>query len=72
MIIAMANLFGKNKLREIAAKLQASELEDKITLARTWHNDYHNGSLKTDKEIDQLVYKIYNLTPEEIKIVEMS
>ncbi len=27
---------------------------------------------KTDKEIDQLVYQLYNLTPEEIKIVEDS
>lgn len=26
----------------------------------------------TDKKIDQLVYKLYNLTPEEIKIVEES
>ena len=25
---------------------------------------------KTDKEIDQLVYTLYGLTPEEIKIVE--
>lgn len=46
----MASLFGKNKLREIASKLQTSELEDKIALVKTWHNDYHNGSLKADKE----------------------
>jgi len=26
----------------------------------------------TDKEIDQLVYQLYDLTPEEIKIVEES
>ncbi len=25
---------------------------------------------KTDKEIDQMVYKLYNLTEEEIQIVE--
>ena len=46
----MANLFGKNKLREIASKLQTSELQEKIVLVKTWHNDYHNGSLKADKE----------------------
>lgn len=46
----MASLFGKNKLREIASKLQTSELESKITLIKAWHNDYHNGSLKADKE----------------------
>lgn len=27
---------------------------------------------KTDKEIDQLVYQLYNLTPAEIKLVEES
>ncbi len=46
----MASLFGKNKLREIATKLHTSDLEEKIALAKTWHNDYHNGSLKADKE----------------------
>lgn len=46
----MASLFGKNKLRDIATKLQTSDLEDKIALVKTWHNDYHNGSLKLDKE----------------------
>jgi hypothetical protein len=46
----MASLFGKNKLREIATKLQTSDLNDKIAIVKTWHNDYHNGSLKRDKE----------------------
>jgi hypothetical protein len=46
----MASLFGKNKLRDIASKLQTSELEDNIAVVKTWHNDYHNGSLKADKE----------------------
>ena len=46
----MASLFGKNKLREIALKLQTSDLEDKIAIVKTWHHDYHNGSLKQDKE----------------------
>ncbi len=27
---------------------------------------------KTDKEIDQMVYELYELTPEDIKIVENS
>ena len=46
----MASLFGKNKLREIATKLKTSDLDDKIAIVKTWHNDYHNGSLRADKE----------------------
>lgn len=46
----MASLFGKNKLREIANKLQTSDLENEIAIVKTWHNDYHNGSLRADKE----------------------
>ncbi|MEK7153466.1 MAG: N-6 DNA methylase, partial [Patescibacteria group bacterium] len=46
----MASLFGKNKLRDIASKLETSSLEDKIAIVKTWHHDYHNGSLKQDKE----------------------
>ena len=46
----MANLFGKNKLRDIASKLDTDELQDKIDIIKTWHHDYHKGSLKQDKE----------------------
>lgn len=46
----MASLFGKNKLRDIASKLNTQSLEEKIAIVKTWHNDYHNGSLKQDKE----------------------
>lgn len=46
----MANLFGKNKLRDLASKLNTSNLEGKIAITRTWQKDYHHGSLKQDKE----------------------
>lgn len=46
----MASLFGKNKLYDIASKLDASSLRDEIEIVKSWHNDYHNGSLKLDKE----------------------
>ena len=46
----MASLFGKNKLREIASRLNTPDIEEKISIVKTWHNDYHNGSLKQDKE----------------------
>ncbi len=46
----MANLFGKNKLRSIAEKIDTEEIKPFIEIAKEWHNDYHNGSLKRDKE----------------------
>jgi len=49
----------------------------KLTRSETrWHDwERFSGRQKrqietTDKQIDQLVYKLYNLTEEEIKIVE--
>jgi hypothetical protein len=53
------------------------EIVDKI-LAITKSSDYLENSVKQakvcdyEKQIDQMVYKLYNLTPEEIKIVEKS
>ena len=46
----MASLFGKNKLREIASKLDTAILRDKLAIVKTWQHDFHNGSLKKDKE----------------------
>lgn len=46
----MARLFGKNKLRERAQKVATEDVQWAIDIVKTWHNDYHHGSLKTDKE----------------------
>lgn len=46
----MANLFGKNKLRSKAQQIDTNEILDFIEIVKTWHHDYHNGSLKKDKE----------------------
>lgn len=46
----MASLFGKNKLTDIASKLDTSSLKAKIAIVKTWQQDFHNGSLKKDKE----------------------
>lgn len=46
----MANLFGKNKLRSIAEKIDTEEIKPLIEIVKEWHEDYHNGSLKRDKE----------------------
>lgn len=47
----MAQLFAKNKLYGEASKLKSSTLKDKIEIIKKWHDDYHNGTLKTDNEI---------------------
>lgn len=46
----MARLFGENRLVELANKIDTAEIKDLINIVRTWHNDYHNGSLRKDKE----------------------
>jgi len=33
-------------------------------------NDFHTKCISLDSQIDQLVYELYGLTEEEIKIVE--
>ncbi len=48
--IIMANLFGKNRLRELAKLVKTEDVQDYIEIVKTWHKDYHKGSLKTDKE----------------------
>ena len=44
------------KLYDIVTKKEVLEIQNQINI--------------TDKEIDQMVYKLYNLTQDEIKIVE--
>ncbi|NCQ54596.1 hypothetical protein GW791_04135, partial [Candidatus Saccharibacteria bacterium] len=46
----MASLFGKNRLHETAQKIKTEEIQSFVDVVKTWHNDYHNGSLKSDKE----------------------
>lgn len=46
----MANLFGKNKLRTVAQQIDTNDILDFVEIVKTWHHDYHNGSLKKDKE----------------------
>ncbi|HNQ77371.1 MAG TPA: hypothetical protein PKJ37_00425 [Acidobacteriota bacterium] len=48
---------------QIFKKLQSAKTEQDKTIIQRQIN-------ATDKEIDRLVYELYELTPEEIKIVE--
>ena len=49
-MLYMANLFGKNKLRGIAQQIDTESVKAFIDIVKEWHNDYHNGTLKRDKE----------------------
>ncbi|MFO0955007.1 MAG: TaqI-like C-terminal specificity domain-containing protein [Candidatus Saccharibacteria bacterium] len=46
----MARLFGKNKLRELVEKIDTESVRQYIDIVKEWSEDYHNGSLKKDKE----------------------
>lgn len=46
----MANLFGKHKLRHLAEQIKTEDILEYIDIVKEWHEDYHNGSLKRDKE----------------------
>jgi type I restriction-modification system DNA methylase subunit len=46
----MASLFGKNKLRSEADKINTVDIADYVEIIKKWHGDYHHGSLKLDKE----------------------
>ena len=66
--------YAKAKKLKFADKLE--ERNFKNEWQRLFENDkkevleIQNQINITDKEIDQMVYKLYNLTPDEIKIVE--
>jgi len=49
----------KNKIIKLVDKILASKKQDSQVDTSKW-----------EREIDELVYKLYNLTPEEIKIIE--
>jgi len=64
------NELKKRKIT-IALKLQ-DEWEHYFNEYKTEINKLQQQIIQTDKEIDQLVYQLYGLTPAEIKIIEES
>ena len=46
----MANLFGKNKLKSVAQAIDTDDVIAFIDIVKKWHHDYHQGTLKQDKE----------------------
>jgi len=46
----MANLFGKNKLKSVAQTIGTDDVIVFIDIVKKWHHDYHQGTLKQDKE----------------------
>ena len=50
------------------AKMRIIEIVDQILTNKK--SDPHHDTILLEKEIDQLVYELYGLTEEEIKIIE--
>lgn len=46
----MASLFGPNGIKKLASSFEIDDFERKLTIVKDWHADYHQGSLRTDKE----------------------
>lgn len=46
----MAQLFGRNRLEELASRLSSADFEDEIAIVRSWNEDYKTGTLMKDKE----------------------
>jgi len=60
------------KQKVILALMQQDEWEEYFIAYKTEINQLQTEITQTDKEIDQMVYELYGLTEEEIKIVENS
>ncbi len=58
----MASLFGKHRLKALAETVNTAEVQEYIDLIQTWHKDYKDGSLKTDKETSREQAYNQNLT----------
>ncbi len=66
-------LVSELKKKKIKLSLiQQDEWEEYFNAYKTEINNLQSQINQTDKEIDQMVYKLYELTDEEIKIVEES
>lgn len=59
---------SKNKIKLTLA--EEADWEDYFSTEKTKAENLKNQITQTDKEIDQMVYKLYDLTDEEIEIVE--
>ena len=46
----MANIFPRQKLKQLASKIPTNEIVEKVEIVKRWLEDYETGTLKTDKE----------------------
>jgi hypothetical protein len=46
----MADLFGRNRVKELAEAIDTSDVSAKIEILKQWHHDLHFGTLLRDKE----------------------
>ena len=68
--MSFADFVKELKKKKIKLSLgQEAEWEDYFLAEQAKANNLKNQIDQTDKEIDQMVYELYGLTDEEIKIV---
>jgi len=71
--LTFENLIKELKKKKIKLSLsEDSEWEDFFTQKSKKALEIKNSIEETDKEIDKMVYELYNLTDDEIEIIESS
>ena len=71
MAYAFKTLIAELKKKKVNISLvQQDEWEEYFTSYKTEINNLQAQIKQTDNEIDQMVYELYELTEDEIKIVE--
>ncbi len=72
-ILILKQLVSELKKKKVVLSLvQQDEWEEYFNAYKTEINNLQSQISQTDKEIDQMVYQLYELTEEEIKIMEES
>src|SRR3989344_9399401 len=46
----MASIFKNSLIKDRLQKFEIPNFESKLEILKKWHNDYHHGTLKDDKE----------------------
>ena len=70
MSLSKKNLFSTKKTESKISLTQQVEWEEFFIVYKTEINQLQEKINTTDKKIDEMVYKLYELTADEIEIIE--